>query len=69
LPSWVGLDAFHMLVGYAPEHITDAAEGALLGLAVGFGPLSQAVTGGIEGLLFGLGVAGAIILIERRLAA
>ena len=130
----VGLDAFHMLVGYAPEHITGAAEGALLGLAVGFGtwlarragtfvrglawaaaagaaagmlipllggkllggsldllarqfpdsrfrlepigalvgengfgPISQAVTGGIEGLLFGLGVAGAIVLAERAL--
>ena len=130
----IGLDAFHLLVGYAPEHITGAAEGALLGLAVGFGtwqarqastfsramawagaagaaagalipllggrllggsldllarqfpesrfrlepiaallgerefgPISQAVTGGIEGLLFGLGVAGAIVLVERRL--
>ena len=128
----IGLDAFHMLVGYAPEHITGAAEGALLGVAVGlgvwlarraatfvrglawagattalagvlipllggkllggsldllerqfpdsrfrlepigallgengFGPVSQAVTGGIEGLLFGIGVAGAIALAER----
>jgi hypothetical protein len=132
----LGLDAFHMLVGYAPEHITGAAEGSLLGLAVGvgtwlarradtfarglawagaagaaagvlipllggrllggsldllarqfpesrvrlepigamlgengFGPVSQAVSGGIEGLLFGLGVAGAIVLLERRLGA
>lgn len=132
----IGLDAFHMLVGYAPEHITGAAEGALLGVAVGlgvwlarraatfvrglawagattalagiliplfggkllggsldllerqfpdsrfrlepigallgengFGPVSQAVTGGIEGLLFGVGVAGAIVLAERVTSA
>lgn len=131
----IGLDAFHMLVGYAPEHMTGAAEGALLGLAVGlgtwlarrartlvrglawagsagaaagvlitilggkllggsldllarqfpdsrfrlepigallgengFGPVSQAVTGGIEGLLFSLGVAGAIILMDHSVA-
>jgi hypothetical protein len=130
----LGLDAFHMLVGHAPEHITGAAEGALLGLAIGFGtwmarqastfffglawgaaagaaagvsipllggrllggslellarqfpdsrfqlgpigallgedgfgPMSQAVTAGIEGLLFGAGVAGAIVLVERTL--
>jgi DNA-binding winged helix-turn-helix (wHTH) protein len=132
----LGLDAFHLLVGHAPENITGAAEGALLGLAVGFGtwlarragtlarglawagaagagagvlipllggrllggsldllarqfpdsrfrlepiaallgerefgPVSQAVTSGIEGLLFGLGVAGAIVLVDRTLGA
>jgi hypothetical protein len=38
--------------------------GQLFGEA-GFGPLSQSMTGAIEGLLFGAGVAGAMILAQR----
>lgn len=40
--------------------------GALFGES-GFGPLSQAVTGAIEGALFGACVVGAMILARRRL--
>lgn len=39
--------------------------GALFG-EPGFGPISQAVTGGLEGALFGACVAGAIVLARRR---
>ena len=42
--------------------------GALFGEA-DFGPISQAVTGGIEGALFCGFVVGIIILVQRRLAA
>jgi DNA-binding winged helix-turn-helix (wHTH) protein len=132
LAKLLGLDAFHLLFGHAPTNMTGAAEGALLGAAVGFGtwlaqrdgslvrgltfagaagaaagvlipllggrllggslaslsqqfpdarfrldplakllgesefgPVSAAVTGGIEGVLFGLGVAAAIVLASR----
>lgn len=134
----IGLDAFNLLFGHSPGAITGAAEGALIGGAlglgawlaglvpgparlvpsfaagglagaaagavvpllggrlmggsldllarqfpesrlsldpigavfgeVGFGPVSQVVTGGIEGLLFGGCVVGAMML-ARRLAA
>ncbi len=33
----LGLDAFHLLLGQSPGDITGAAEGAILGAAVGFG--------------------------------
>jgi DNA-binding winged helix-turn-helix (wHTH) protein len=42
--------------------------GALFGEA-SFGPVSQAVTGGIEGMLFGAFVVGAMILARRSLLA
>ncbi|HEY0600496.1 transcriptional regulator [Brevundimonas sp.] len=35
----------------------------------GFGPVSQAVTGGVEGLLFGSCLVGAMILARRRIPA
>jgi DNA-binding winged helix-turn-helix (wHTH) protein len=133
----LGLDAFNLLLGRSPGDITGAAEGALLGGAVGFGawlgsrggparslrrgiaaaalagaaagilipllggrlmggsldllarsfpdsrlrldeigrlfgetgfgPVSQIVTGGLEGLLFGGGVVGAMIVARRSL--
>jgi hypothetical protein len=34
----------------------------------GFGPVSQIVTGGLEGLLFGACIAGAMIVARRRLS-
>ncbi|HET9429147.1 MAG TPA: transcriptional regulator [Allosphingosinicella sp.] len=131
----LGLDAFHLLLGRSPGDITGAAEGFLLGAAVGlgawlagrnpgslplrrsmmiagtvgavagilipllggrlmggsldllarsfpgsrlrldqigavfgengFGPVSQIVTGGLEGLLFAAGIVGAIIVARR----
>ena len=131
----LGLDAFNLLLGRSPGDITGAAEGALLGAAVGlgawlagrggppmplrrsmivagavgavagmlipllggrlmggsldllarafpgsrlrldqigalfgengFGPISQIVTGGLEGLLFAAGIVGAIIVAQR----
>ena len=132
----LGLDAFNLLFGQSPGDITGAAEGALLGGAVGFGtglgsrgagllrrslaaaglaggaagvlvpmlggrmmggsldllarsfpdsrlrlvqlgglfgetgfgPISQAVTGGVEGVLFGACVAGAMLLARRSLS-
>lgn len=42
--------------------------GALFGES-GFGPISQAVTGGLEGLLFAGCVVGAMMLAQRRLRA
>jgi DNA-binding winged helix-turn-helix (wHTH) protein len=133
----LGLDAFNLLLGRSPGDVTGAAEGALLGGAVGlgawlagrgegapslrrgmaaaglagagagilipllggrlmggsldllarafpsshlrldqigalfgetgFGPLSQIVTGGLEGGLFGAGIVGATILARRSL--
>lgn len=42
--------------------------GALVGES-GFGPVSQIVLGGLEGLLFGAGVLGAMILARRGLEA
>jgi len=134
----LGLDAFDLLFGRSPGDITGAAEGVLLGAAVGLGawlasrggaprlrralaiggasglaagvlipllggrmmagsldllarqfpesrlrldqigtlfgeaglgPVSQAVTGGLEGLLFGAGVVGAMALARRQLDA
>jgi DNA-binding winged helix-turn-helix (wHTH) protein len=132
LAKLLGLDAFQLLLGDAPANMTGAAEGALLGAAVGFGtwlarqgrsfaqglvlagaagaaagvlipllggrllggsldllarqfpdarfrldplaamlgetsfgPVSAVVTGGLEGLLFGAGVAGAVLLATR----
>ena len=38
--------------------------GALFG-ENGFGPISQIVTGGLEGLLFAAGIVGAIIVAQR----
>jgi DNA-binding winged helix-turn-helix (wHTH) protein len=132
----LGLDAFNLLFGQSPGDITGAAEGALLGGAVGlgawlgsragphlsrsgmaaaaltggaagivipllggrlmggsldllahgfpdsrlrldqigrlfgergFGPLTQAVTGGLEGILFGGCIVGAMILARRSM--
>ena len=133
----LGLDAFNLLFGQSPGDITGAAEGALLGGAVGlgawlagrgegrpslrrgmavaalagggagilipllggrlmggsldllahgfpgsrlrldqlgglfgesgFGPISQIVTGGLEGMLFGACIVGAMILARRHL--
>ena len=40
--------------------------GALLG-EPGFGPVSRIVTGGLEGMLFGAGIVGAMILAQRSL--
>ena len=135
----IGLDAFNLLLGQSPGDITGAAEGVLLGGAVGlgawlasrgarpfplrrsvtaaalaggaagifiillggrlmagsldllarqfpnsrlrldqigalfgesgFGPISQTVTGGLEGALFGGCVVGAMILARRSLSA
>jgi len=135
----LGLDAFNLLLGRSPGDITGAAEGALLGGAVGFGawlgsrgtvsrslrrrvavaalaggaagivipllggrlmggsldllarsfpgsrlridqigalfgesgfgPISQVVTGGVEGMLFGGCVVGAMILARRSMGA
>lgn len=132
----LGLDAFNLLLGQSPGDITGAAEGALLGGAVGlgawlgaigggalslrrhiaaaaltggiagiliplaggrlmggsldllthhlprsrlrldqigglfgengFGPISQCVTGGIEGALFGSCIVGAMLIARRR---
>ena len=134
----LGLDAFHLLLGRSPGDITGAAEGALLGGAVGlgawlgsrgadtlplrrsmagaglaggaagvlipllggrlmggsldllarhfpgsrlrldpigglfgesgFGPVSEIVTGGLEGMLFGAFTVGAMILARRSLS-
>jgi hypothetical protein len=51
-----------------PESQLSLAQiGAVFGEA-GFGPVSQVVTGGIEGLLFGGCVVGAMLL-ARRLTA
>ena len=139
LVELLGLDAFNLLLGRSPGDITGAAEGALLGGAVGlgawlaernagwaslrrsaaaaalaagaagaaivvlggrmmggsldllargfpdsqlrldpigrlfgesgFGPLSQAVMGGLEGALFGGCIVGAMVIARRRLAA
>ncbi len=62
-----GLDAFTLLVGHSPHDITGAAEGALLGAAVGLGAAvvgptrsigegaaRSALIGGIAGILIGL---------------
>jgi DNA-binding winged helix-turn-helix (wHTH) protein len=133
----LGLDAFHLLLGQSPGDITGAAEGAILGGAVGFGawlanagsvsprrgaayaglagaaagiivplvggrlmggsldllahhfpdsrlrldpvgglfgesgfgPVTQVVTGALEGMLFGGCVVGAMLLAKRGLAA
>jgi hypothetical protein len=131
LAKLLGLDAFNLLFGHAPRDMTGAAEGALLGAAVGFGAwlarggtpvrglacgaltgavagllipalgghmlggsldllarqfpdshvrldsvarlvgesgfgrISQAVTGAIEGMVFGAGVVGALTLARR----
>jgi hypothetical protein len=133
----LGLDAFHLLLGQSPGDITGAAEGAILGGAVGFGawlassgdvsprrgaayaglaggaagifipllggrlmggsldllahhfpdsrlrldpvgglfgesgfgPISQAVTGALEGMLFGGCLVGAMLLAKRGLTA
>ena len=35
----------------------------------GFGPVSQAVTGGLEGALFGACVVGAMLLVRQRTSA
>ena len=118
LVKLIGLDAFNLLLRQSPGDITGAAEGAVLGGAIGFGvwlgisspgavvpllggrlmggsldPLarifpqsrlrldpigslfdeigfgsvSQVVTGGIEGLLFGSFIAGAIIIARNQL--
>ena len=129
----LGIDAFNLLLGQSPGDITGAAEGAMLGGAIGlgawlgqrgasgrgvaaaslagamagmlipalggrmmggsldllargfpdsrlrldhiggvvgepgFGPLTQIVTGGLEGLLFGACVVGAMIIARRQL--
>ena len=135
----LGLDAFNLLLGQSPGDITGAAEGALLGAAIGLGawlagrgagpvslrrfmaaaglaggaagvaipllggrlmsgsldllahsfpgsrlrldqisgllgeeslgPISQAVTGGLEGALFGSCLVGAMMLARRSLGA
>lgn len=41
--------------------------GSLFGES-GFGPVSQLITGGLEGMLFGAGIVGAMLLARRRLA-
>ena len=134
----LGIDAFNLLIGHAPAGITGAAEGMVLGGAVGlgawlagpgtaprtlrrgagiaalaggtagmaialaggrlmagsldllarsfpdsrlrldpigrllgedgFGPVSQVVTGGLEGALFAGGVVGALIIARRTIA-
>ena len=129
----LGIDAFNLLLGQSPGDITGAAEGAMLGGAIGlgawlgqrgasdngvaaasltgamagmlipalggqmmggslvqlaqsfpdsrlrldligglvgeprFGPLAQIVTGGLEGLVFGACVVGAMIIARRQL--
>ncbi|MFN3619514.1 transcriptional regulator [Sphingorhabdus sp.] len=133
----LGLDAFYLLLGQSPTHITGALEGAVLGAAVGlglylgsrapssqsllrrmlvpaavgavagaaipaaggqllggslnalagvlpqsrlrldqigalfgedgFGPISQMVTGGLEGMLFAASMTGAILLAQRQI--
>lgn len=130
----LGVDAFNLLLGQSPGDITGAAEGALLGGAIGlgawvgrnefgkgvaiaslagaaagmvvpllggrmmggsldllaqsfpdsrlrldqigalfgetgFGPASQVVTGGLEGLLFGGCIVGAMVIARRQLAS
>ena len=130
----LGVDAFNLLLGQSPGDITGAAEGALLGGAIGlgawlgrnefrksataaslagglagmaipllggrmmggsldllaqsfpesrlrldqvgalvgetgFGPLSQVVTGGLEGLVFGGCIVGAMTIARRQLAS
>jgi hypothetical protein len=62
-----GLDAFTLLVGHSPRDITGAAEGALLGAAIGLGAwlayrarsigdaaARAGIVGGIAGTLIGL---------------
>jgi hypothetical protein len=64
LAKMLGLDAFNLLFGHAPLDMTGAAEGSLLGAAVGYGTwlvrgttrlgrglASGAVTGGAAGAL------------------
>ncbi|MEO7277100.1 MAG: transcriptional regulator, partial [Sphingomicrobium sp.] len=63
----LGLDAFTLLVGHSPNGITGAAEGALLGAAIGLGTwfctgsrtllengVRGAIAGGVAGTLIGL---------------
>lgn len=66
LSAMLGLDAFHLLLGQAPNRITGAAEGLALGGAVGFGTvLGARFAGWRRAVLAGLagGVAGMAIVI------
>lgn len=56
LAKLLGLDAFHLLFGHAPANMTGAAEGSLLGAAVGFGAW---LARGSRSLARGLALAGA----------
>lgn len=73
----LGLDAFRLLIGHAPAGVTGAAEGVLLGAAVGLGawlagpataPRSLRLGSGIAALIGGLAGA-AITLLGGRLMA
>ena len=66
LASVLGLDAFHLLLGEAPNRITGALEGAVLAGGVGLGAvLGERVSGWRRVLVAGLssGVAGMAIVV------
>jgi hypothetical protein len=81
----LGVDAFNLLVGQAPEGITGAAEGAMLGGAIGLGAwlanghsprrsaaiagLAGAVAGSIIVLLGGRLMGGSLDLLIRQFPA
>jgi DNA-binding winged helix-turn-helix (wHTH) protein len=52
---------------FPDSHVRLKPIGALFGES-GFGPLSQTATGAVEGLVFGAGVVGALVLARRRSA-
>jgi DNA-binding winged helix-turn-helix (wHTH) protein len=55
----LGVDAFNLLFGQSPRDITGAAEGALLGAAVGFGAwLASRARGGLRRSVAAAGLAG-----------
>jgi DNA-binding winged helix-turn-helix (wHTH) protein len=82
LAKLLGLDAFNLLFGHAPRDMTGAAEGALLGAAVGFGTwlasggtatrglACGALTGAVAGLLIpmlgGHMLGGSLDLLARQ---
>lgn len=60
LVKLLGLDAFNLLFGQTPGDITGAAEGALLGGAVGFGAWLGPRLAGPRSLMRGMAVAGLV---------
>lgn len=67
LTSVLGLDLFHLLLGQAPDHMTGAPEGALLGAAVALGLMADRSGAGapraIAATALACAAAGAVIVL------